>query len=351
METQKQSRIMGMEEWIKEQQRRYLDEPRYKELQEVTEQARNLVRKKEYRKLTELVRQYGKSEDVVSHVACLLSDSCLFPTPERTAETDRSELMEALKGTYFMEKNGCRLADISPEEAGSVHGMLAMHTFMRDAYLKAHPESGQERPSPEEVRSSVRILDYRRKGSDTWELCNLAVHLVPPSRYVALRYGLADDYDRLDRLNRSEPGPAYDGYGVVLESRLCRNAEKAAESIKDVRMPDFYLERLNGELEILGRIAASPDTVHDILHIRPDFLVKYGIDKNASATERSCQAEKAYRELDARFVRMTGRRPYADEFFSSLRRETEKTAKENRPKQSHRTILRNPPSKGRKMGI
>lgn len=72
-----------MEEWIKEQQRRYLDEPRYKELQEVTEQARNLVRKKEYRKLTELVRQYGKSEDVVSHVACLLSDSCLFPTPER----------------------------------------------------------------------------------------------------------------------------------------------------------------------------------------------------------------------------------------------------------------------------
>lgn len=351
METQKQSRIMGMEEWIKEQQRRYLDEPRYKELQEVTEQARNLVRKKEYRKLTELVRQYGKSEDVVSHVACLLSDSCLFPTPERTAETDRSELMEALKGTYFMEKNGCRLADISPEEAGSVHGMLAMHTFMRDTYLKAHPESGQERPSPEEVRSSVRILDYRRKGSDTWELCNLAVHLVPPSRYVALRYGLADDYDRLDRLNRSEPGPAYDGYGVVLESRLCRNAEKAAESIKDVRLPDFYLERLNGELEILGRIAASPDTVHDILHIRPDFLVKYGIDKNASATERSCQAEKAYRELDARFVRMTGRRPYADEFFSSLRREMEKTAKENRPKQSHRTILRNPPSKGRKMGI
>ena len=339
---------MGMEEWIKAQQRRYLDEPRYKELQEVTEQARNLVRKKEYRKLTELVRQYGKSEDVVSHVACLLSDSCLFPTPERTAETDRSELMEALKGTYFMEKNGCRLADISPEEAGSVHGMLAMHTFMRDAYLKAHPESGQERPSPEEVRSSVRILDYRRKGSDTWELCNLAVHLVPPSRYVALRYGLADDYDRLDRLNRSEPGPAYDGYGVVLESRLCRNAEKAAESIKDVRLPDFYLERLNGELEILGRIAASPDTVHDILNIRPDFLVKYGIDKNASATERSCQAEKAYRELDARFVRMTGRRPYADEMFGPVKNKQENPAKEIR---RNKPILRNPPSKGRKMSL
>lgn len=341
---------MGMEEWIKEQQRRYLDEPRLNELTEVMKQIRELVREKEYRKLTELVRRYRKSEDVITRVACLLSDSCLFPTPEKTAETDRSELMEALKGTYFMEKNGCRLAGISPEEAGSVHGMLAMHTFMRDTYLKGHPESGQERPSPEEVRSSVRILDFRRKESDMWELCNLAVHLMPPSRYVALRYGLADDYDRLDRLNRSEPEPAYDE-GVVLESRLCRNAEKAAESIKDVRLPDFYLERLDGELEILGRIAASPDTVHDILHIRHDFLVKYGIDKNASATERSCQAEKAYRELDARFVRMTGRRPYADELFASIRHGKEDMAKEKTQKQPNRAILRNPPSKGRKMGL
>ena len=236
------------------------------------------------------------------------------------------------------------------EEAVPVHRMLAMYTFMQDVYSKENPESKQERPSPQEVRSSVRILDFHRKESDMWELCNLAVHLMPPSRYVALRYGLADDYDRLDRLNRSGPESAYDE-GVILESRLCRNAEKAAESIKDVRLPDFYLERLDGELEILGRIAASPDVVHDILQISPDFLAKYGIDKNVSATERSCQAEKAYRELDARFVRMTGRRPYADELFASIRRKRENSGIENRPRQAQRTILRNPPSKGRKMGI
>ena len=243
-----------------------------------------------------------------------------------------------------------KLMDIRPEEAVPVHRMLAMYTFMQDVYSKENPESKQERPSPQEVRSSVRILDFHRKESDMWELCNLAVHLMPPSRYVALRYGLADDYDRLDRLNRSGPESAYDE-GVILESRLCRNAEKAAESIKDVRLPDFYLERLDGELEILGRIAASPDVVHDILQISPDFLAKYGIDKNVSATERSCQAEKAYRELDARFVRMTGRRPYADELFASIRRKRENSGIENRPRQAQRTILRNPPSKGRKMGI
>lgn len=112
-----------------------------------------------------------------------------------------------------------------------------------------------------------------------------------------------------------------------------------------------YLEKLNEELEYLGWIAASPDTVHDIIHISPAFLVKYGIDKNASATERSCQAEKAYRELDARFVKMTGREPYANEFFASLRQGKEKTPEAKRPKQVHKPILRNPPSKGRKMGL
>ena len=136
---------MEMKEWIKEQQRRYLDEPRLKELTEVMKQTRVLVRKKEYRKLTELVRRYRKSEDVITQVSCLLSASYLFPTPEKTAETARSELMEALKDTYFMEKNGSRLMDIRPEEAVPVHRMLAMYTFMQDVYSKENPESKQER--------------------------------------------------------------------------------------------------------------------------------------------------------------------------------------------------------------
>jgi hypothetical protein len=43
MKTEKQSRIMEMKEWIKEQQRRYLDEPRLKELTEVMKQTRPLA--------------------------------------------------------------------------------------------------------------------------------------------------------------------------------------------------------------------------------------------------------------------------------------------------------------------
>lgn len=170
-------------------------------------------------------------------------------------------------------------------------------------------------------------------------------------------YGFTEDYQLFHQLEdmdsdvykrKREAGEVPDILEV--DARLTHAVEKVFESVCP-RPPVEYLDKLNGELEKLGWIAASPDAVHDFLHIRPDFLTKYGIDKNASATERSCQAEKAYRELDARFVRMTGRRPYADEFFASLRRKSEELAKENRPKPPQRTILRKPPSKGRKMSL
>ena len=170
-------------------------------------------------------------------------------------------------------------------------------------------------------------------------------------------YGFAEDY----RLFHQLEGMDSDVYKrkremrevpdiLEVDARLTHVVEKVFESVCP-HPPVEYLDKLNTELEKLGRIAASPDAVHDLLHIRPDFLAKYGIAKNASATERSCQAEKAYRELDARFVRMTGRKPYADEFFASLRRKPEEVAKEKHTRQPHRVILRNPPSKGRKMSL
>lgn len=170
-------------------------------------------------------------------------------------------------------------------------------------------------------------------------------------------YGFAEDYRLFHQLEEMD----YNEYkqkrqaGEVpdvleVDARLTRTVEKVFESLCS-KPPAPYLDKMNGELEKLGQIAALPDSVHDILHISPAFLVKYGINKNASATERSCQAEKAYRELDARFVKMTGRRPYADELFASIRNRRESESKENRPKQTHRPILRNPPAKGRKMSL
>lgn len=170
-------------------------------------------------------------------------------------------------------------------------------------------------------------------------------------------YGFTEDYRLFHQIEDMEPaeyrqkrqaGEVPDILEV--DARLTHSVEKVFESLCG-KPPAPYLDKMNEELEKLGQIAAMPESVHDIIHISPAFLVKYGIDKTASNSERSCQAEKAYRELDARFVKMTGRRPYADELFASIRQGKEKTVEVDRLRPVHKPVLRNPPSKGRKMGL
>ena len=120
------------------------------------------------------------------------------------------------------------------------------------------------------------------------------------------------------------------------------------------RPPDPYLERLDRELKELGRIAAWPSSVHEICYIRSSLLAKYGIDKDSPAEVICRQAEKAYRDLDARCVKMTGRKPYADEFFRFLRNERAKQEqaafREDTPRRKPRISVR-AKAKGRKRGI
>ena len=55
--------------------------------------------------------------------------------------------------------------------------------------------------------------------------------------------------------------------------------------------------------------------IDDPLWYKPEILDKYGIDHRASRGTVLEQVEKAYRELDARFCRMTGKKPDADRLF------------------------------------
>ena len=110
---------------------------------------------------------------------------------------------------------------------------------------------------------------------------------------------------------------------LEVDARLTRAVEAVFESVCR-RPPDPYLERLDRELKELGRIAAWPSSVHEICYIRSSLLAKYGIDKDSPAEVICRQVEKAYRDLDARCVKMTGRKPYADEFFRFLRNERAK---------------------------
>lgn len=168
-------------------------------------------------------------------------------------------------------------------------------------------------------------------------------------------FGLTEDYRLYHQLEDMDPAiyrqkRAAGEIPDVLEvdARLTRAVEKIFESICE-RPPVPYLNKLNDELEKLGQIAHFPDNVHDFIHIRPDFLAKYGIDRRASSEECSAKAEKAYRELDARFVRMTGRRPYADELFNGMKKRQSDSSEERPSRKQH--IRQKPKSRGRKMGL
>ncbi len=347
---------MKITDWIRGLLREGQYRPGYRELQELSEKAKRAAGVYNHEELSGLIRRYRRSDEAVERIALAIAKSEPFYCPTLTMNRYPIEMIKALADTPFMEKHGRRLSDINPEDASPIHGLLAMYTFMRDEELRKFPVTGMERPVHDEVISAIRILDYQRQNRDISELCELATYAMMPSEYVKMRYGLGQEcgiYDFIERylteheddVISSEMRRNY----ARAQADVCTAAEKAVENIPGVRLPDFYLENLDRELGNLGRIAASPDAVNDIVHIKSDFLIKYGIDKAASPEEQSHQAQKAYCELDARFVKMTGRRPYADGLMTSLQQKSCNTKADKVQTQPARSnhIRNPPPAKGK----
>ena len=349
---------MKFTEWIRHRIVGRLREPDYRELQEIAQKANLLAGVYNHGELAKLIREYSHSEKAIEQIALLIAKSEPFDSPISTMKKESVNMMDVLTDTPFMAKRGFQLTDIPPSEATSVHGLFAMYTVMRDWGCTKYPMNRIERPPHSEVISAIGILDFQRKSRDVSELCELASYSMLPSTYVKLRYGIEDKcstYEWLESylMDRDDCCIEPDVRMNIprIEAEMCAAAEKAVENIPGVRLPDFYFERLDRELDKLGRIAVSPDASNDLINVQPDFLIKYGIDKTSAPEEQSRQAQKAYKELDDRLVRVTSRRPYADEFFASLRHGKEKVAEADRPRPVHKPILRNPPSKGRKMGL
>lgn len=349
---------MKFTEWIRHRIVGRFREPDYQELQEIAQKAKHLAGVYNHGELAKLIREYSHSEKAIEQIALLIAKSEPFDSPISTMNKESIDMMDVLTDTPFMAKHGSQLTDIPPWEATSVHGLFAMYTIMRDWGCTKYPMNRIERPPHSEVISAIGILDFQRKSRDVSELCELASYSMVPSTYVKLRYGIEDKcstYEWLESylMDRDDCCIEPDVRMNIprIEAEMCAAAEKAVENIPGVRLPDFYLERLDRELYKLGRIVVSPDASNDLINVQPDFLIKYGIDKTAAQEEQSRQAQKAYKELDDRLVRVTSRRPYADEFFASLRHGKEKVAEVDRPRPVHKPILRNPPSKGRKMGL
>ena len=306
----------------------------------IARHAENLLRERNIRSITDLVRRHRKSDLTIAGIGLTMNTatSRFLRTPEDAAGKDMLELMEALRGTPLAKKIGRRLADVPADTAHSLHGLLAMHTFLLDAYLEQHPDSGLRQPKIDEVQAAAHIVDRQFRAETFRELRHLAETSgrYMPSCYVVRLYDWDADMERLQEMRGRLDGPACPEEPQQVqqlrewiwkaENRMVRKAERILESDPEIPLRQTYIEKLDAELQTLGWLARFPERIDDS-RINRQLLDKYRILPGISPAEQYGQVEKAFRELDARLVRMTGRQSYADDLFESLRQKGPKPEK------------------------
>ena len=306
----------------------------------IARHAENLLRERNIRSITDLVRRHRKSDLTIAGIGLTMNTatSRFLRTPENAAEKDMLELMDALCRTPFAKKIGRRLADVPADTAHSLHGLLAMHTFLLDAYLEQHPDSKLRQPPMDELQAAAHIIDRQFRAETFRELRHLAETSgrYTPSCYVVRLYDWDTDMGRLQEMRGRLDGPACpdDPQQVQqlreriwkTENRMVREAERILEGDQEIPLRQTYIEKLDAELQTLGWLARFPERIDDN-RINRQLLDKYRILPGISPAEQYGQVEKAFRELDERLVRMTGRQPYADDLFESLRQKGPKPEK------------------------
>ena len=290
--------------------------------------------------MTDLVRRHRKSDLTIAGIGLTMNTatSRFLRTPEDAAGKDVLALMEALRGTPLAKKIGRRLADVPADTAHSLHGVFAMHTFLLDAYLEQHSDSKLRQPPMDEVQAAAHIVDRQFRAETFRELRHLAETSggYMPSCYVVRLYDWDADMERLQEMRGRLNGPACPEAPQQVqqlreriwkaENRMVRETEKVLESDLEIPLRQTYIEKLDAELQTLGWLARFPEKI-DSPYTNRQLLDKYGIEPDIPCEEQFRQVEKAFRELDARLVRMTGRQPYADDLFESLRRKSPKPEK------------------------
>ena len=221
--------------------------------------------------MTDLVRRHRKSDLTIAGIGLTMNTaiSRFLKTPEDAAGKDMLELMEALRRTPFAKKIGRHLADVPADTAHSLHGLLAMHTFLLDAYLEQHPDSKLRQPPMDEVQAAAHIIDRQFRAETFRELR----HLTETSgRYMLLlrratlrlgyRYGpVAGDARAAGRpgmSGRSAAGTAAPGANLEAENRMVREAERILEGDQEIPLRQTYIEKLDAELQTLGWLARFP---------------------------------------------------------------------------------------------
>ena len=243
----------------------------------IARHAENLLRERDISSIADLVRRHRKSNLTIAGIGLTMNTatSRFLKTPEDAAGKDMLELMDALCRTPFAKKIGRRLADVPADTAHSLHGLLAMHTFLLDAYLEQHPDSKLRQPPMAEVQAAAHIIDRQFRAETFRELRHLAETSgrYTPSCYVVRLYDWDTDMGRLQEMRGRLDGPACpdDPQQVQqlreriwkTENRMVREAERILEGDQEIPLRQTYIEKLDAELQTLGWLARFPERIDD----------------------------------------------------------------------------------------
>ena len=308
----------------------------------VARRSEELLRERNLRAVTDLVKHHRRSNPIITGIGIQLSlgTDYFLTRPRDAAEPDVRELMEALRRTSVVRKNGSRLQDAPAGTANSVYGILAMHTVLLDTLQIVDFDAARPRLSDAEVQAAVRILKDQYESDIMHRLCHFVEGGYLPPFYIAGIYNWQAELDILSEMRTKMRGPECPKDPQQrqqlrvniwqLENRMSKEAEQVLEKM-DPPLPGTYIEKLDAELQTLGWLARFPERIDDS-RMNLQLLDKYDIRRGAPRKEQCRQVEDAFRELDGRLARLTGRRPYADDLFQSLKRKEAKDQKLSSPK-------------------
>lgn len=343
-----------MTDWIA-QRWRLLREPGKEELVALSRDLDRACAARDFKTLGVLLQRYRHSEFTTKLIGARMMQGGypMICSPNDAVRDDVLAVVEALRSR--MPENAFTAIPIMPRDP--LCDFLAMHAFMLDACLKHHdPALNLERPTPSEVKAATRLLDEWHKADYVRELSDLIFQHECPSEYLALRFGWEKEYRYARSLEThsemsSAEGPFEARRELYEHHELFyavweRKAEQVLESISGIALPERYSAKLNSELERLAAFVRCPESTNAPNADRW-VLAKYGVDPAASCAARAQQAECAFRELDARLVRLTGCRPQSERLFAGSMARVSSLRHFSYPRSGLRTHLK----KGCKHGL
>lgn len=181
----------------------------YEKLDIVVRQSEALLRERNLRGIAELVKRHRRSNPIITGIGIRLAaetDSFLFQ-PKDAVDLDVTKLMEALRKTAVVKKNGPRLQDAPTGTTDSVYGVLAMHTVLLDTLQVIDFDAARPEPPYAEVQAAAEILKNQYESDIMHRLCHFVEGGYLPPFYIAGIYHWEADLDMLTILRTRMNGP------------------------------------------------------------------------------------------------------------------------------------------------